>query len=95
MTIEELKSLKEKLSKLSEQERVNRDLYLKKLQTGEIEGPTTGYPTIDKPWLKYYDDEVIKKGIPMMSAYDFLKERNKDRMNKIALNYYGNKFTFN
>ena len=94
MTIEELKSLKEKLSKLSEQERVNRDLYLKKLQTGEIERPTTGYPTIDKPWLKYYDDELIKKGIPMMSAYDFLKERNKDRMNKIALNYYGNKFTF-
>ena len=29
----------------------------------------TGYPSIDKPWLKYYDPEFLKKPIPAMNIY--------------------------
>ncbi len=32
-----------------------RDLYLRKIANGEIYGPMTGQPSIDKPWLKYCD----------------------------------------
>ena len=39
---------------------VERDLYLRKLALGEVEGEITGYPSIDKPWLKYYSEEHIK-----------------------------------
>lgn len=28
-----------------------RELYLKQLSLGEIQGPLTGKPSIDKPWI--------------------------------------------
>ena len=46
--------LKLKLSKLSEQEKKLRDRYLSKLGKGEIQGPLTGYASIDKPGLRYF-----------------------------------------
>ena len=30
----------------------------------------TGYPSIDKPWLKYYSDEAINAILPECSIYD-------------------------
>ena len=59
-------------------------------QTGEL----TGYPSIDKPWLKYYTKEVSYKPSPEMSMYDFLYENNKDNLDYTALNYYGKKVTY-
>jgi len=35
---------------------ISRDLYLRKVALGEIEGKSTGYASIDKPWLKYYKE---------------------------------------
>ena len=32
----------------------------------------TGKPSIDKPWLKYYDEEVLNK------VFDIFKEKFKD-----------------
>jgi hypothetical protein len=29
----------------------------------------TGYPSIDKPWLKYYDKEFLARPIPAMNIY--------------------------
>ena len=51
MKKEDLIKLKEKISKLSDEEKKLRDLYLRKISLGEIYGPMTGYPSIDKPWL--------------------------------------------
>ena len=52
---EDLIKLKEKISKLSDEEKKLRNLYLRKISSGELYGPMTGYPSIDKPWLKYYN----------------------------------------
>ncbi len=30
----------------------------------------TGYPSIDKPWLKYYSDEAINGKLPECSIYE-------------------------
>ena len=68
MTREDLIKYKEKLSKLNEKE---RNLYLRKLSLGEIIGPYTGYPSMDKPWLKYFTLDAISKDIPDMSIYDY------------------------
>ena len=38
---------------------VKHDLYLRKLAVGEIQGPTTGKASKDKPWLKYYSEDAI------------------------------------
>ena len=59
MTKEELIRLKEDIAALSEEDIKERDLYLRGLSNGDIQGPPVGYPSIDKPWLKYYSEEDI------------------------------------
>ena len=36
----------------------------------------TGYPSIDKPWMKYYDESFWNSDIPRMSIYDYVFEQN-------------------
>lgn len=43
-----------------------------------MEQELTGYPSIDKPWLKYYDPDFLKKPIPTMNIYTYLKTMTKD-----------------
>ena len=71
-----------------------RDLYLRSLALGEIQGPPTGYPTVDKPWLKYYDAEAILYTLPPMTVYEYLLQRNQHHIDQIALNYFHRKITF-
>ena len=75
-------------------ESIERDLYLRKLLTGEIQGPLTNKPSIDKPWLKYYTEEAIKFELGSMTVYDYLYECNKNYLDRVALNYFGRKITF-
>lgn len=94
MNKEALIKLKEELGKLSYLEQEQRDLYLRQLSIGEVQGPPTGYPSIDKPWLKYYTEEQIKTKVPKMSVYRYLYEQNKDYLGRTALSYFGKKITF-
>lgn len=75
-------------------ESIERDLYLRKLLLGEIQGPLSNKPSIDKPWLKYYTEEAIKFDLDSMTVYDYLYECNKNYMDRVALNYFGRKITF-
>lgn len=43
----------------------------------------------NKVWLKYYTDEALNTKLPKLTAYQFLKELNKDRLDEPALHYYG------
>ncbi len=56
----------------------------------------TGYPSVDKPWLKYYKTIHNSNDIPSLdcSMVDFLYQCNKDRLGNTALNYYGTRITF-
>ena len=58
MKKEELNNYKKKIGELSLEEQKLRRLYLRELSLGEIQGPGTGYLSIDKPWLKYYSEEA-------------------------------------
>lgn len=53
-----------------------------------------GYPSIDKPWLKYYSEEAINAQLPECTIYEYLWVNNKEHPNDIALNYYGRKITY-
>lgn len=94
MNKEDLIKLKQQLKGLTEIEEQERNLYLKGLLEGKIQGPLTGMPSIDKPWLKYYKDEEIIAKMPKMSMYRYLYENNKDYQENVALSYYGKKITF-
>ena len=54
----------------------------------------TGYPSIDKPWLKYYSDKAINASLFEGTVFDYLWESNKDYPDNVAINYYGRKITF-
>ncbi len=54
----------------------------------------TGYPSIDKPWLKYYSAEAINAALPECTIYEYLWEKNKGHLDDIALNYFGKKITY-
>ena len=54
----------------------------------------TGYPSIDKPWLKYYDEDKRDFTIPDCSVYDYMVKHNADNLDSNALDYFGNKITY-
>ena len=47
----------------------------------------TGYPSIDKPWLKYYSEEAINAKMPECTMYDYIYDKNKEHLEDIALVY--------
>ena len=53
----------------------------------------TGKASIDKPWLKFYPEEIRNMETPVITVEKFLKAKNPDE-NKIAFEYYGNKITW-
>ena len=57
-------------------------------------GRQTGYPSIDKPWLKYYSSEQISAPLPQESLYEYLWNCNKEHLDDYALNYFGKKITY-
>lgn len=81
-------------AKLTEEEKKKRDLYLKKLANGTIAGPLTGVPSIDKPWLKYHNDEAILCDIPQKTIYQNLYDNSQAFFDETALDYYGRKITY-
>lgn len=54
----------------------------------------TGYPSIDKPWLKYYTKEQVETPIPACSLYEYLYEKNKGYPDDTALEYFGKKIKY-
>ena len=63
-------------------------------EQSRAEHELTGYPSIDKPWLKYYSEEVIKMPFPQKTLYRYLYENNCNHMESVALNYFGNRITY-
>ncbi len=51
----------------------------------------TGYPSIDKPWLRYYSGEAISAKLPKCSMFEFAYENNKNYRDDICFEFYGNK----
>lgn len=54
----------------------------------------TGYPSIDKPWLKYYSEETINASLPECTIYEYLWENNKDHLDETAIHYFGKKISY-
>lgn len=54
----------------------------------------TSYPSIDKPWLKYYTAEDLAIQVPKCTIYQNIYDRNKDFPEDVAILYYGNKIRY-
>ena len=55
---------------------------------------TTGYPSIDKPWMKYYTQSDIQTKAPACTLYQNIYNNNSKYLKDIAILYYGNKITY-
>ena len=94
MNIEDLRIYKQKIYSLDNLQQKQRDLYLRKISNGEVMGPMVGYPTIDKPWLKYMSEENVVKDVPVKNVYQEIYDNNKEYPNQLALMYFGAKVTY-
>jgi len=54
----------------------------------------TGYPSIDKPWLKYYSEETINSKLPEKSIYEYMYDNNKNYPNDKAILYFDKAITY-
>ena len=54
----------------------------------------TGYPSIDKPWLKYYTESLEGKPLPQKTLYRMIYDANKDHKSDYAFNYFGRRITY-
>ena len=79
-----LDEYRKQVASLSVNDQKLRDLYLRKLALGEFQGPPTGYPSLDKPWLKYYDEDVLMETVPNKSIYQYAYDSNKDNLCNVA-----------
>ena len=54
----------------------------------------TGYPSIDRPWLKYYSKESINAPLPKCTVYENIASHNLQHPNDVAMIYFGHKITY-
>lgn len=54
----------------------------------------TGFASVDKPWLKYYEKDAILSPLPHETIYQYFINNTKDFDDMIALRYYGKKITY-
>lgn len=54
----------------------------------------TGYPSIDKPWLKYYAEDKREFSLPNCSVYDYMIKSNSDNLGATALDYFGKEISY-
>ena len=64
------------------------------LKSAIFSGELTGYPSIDKPWLKYYPMNIVLEDLPKKSIYRYIYDNNIKYSYRVALNYFGNKITY-
>lgn len=54
----------------------------------------TGYPSIDKPWLKYYNTAFLTQPIPRENIYEYLCSMTADKSSLTAISYYGKEISY-
>lgn len=77
-------------------EEILRSKHLSKLLKGDLQGPITGYPHIDMPNLKQFDQDVLDyvyNDIDKKSV-DNIYDLNKNELDKTALSYFGKDITY-
>lgn len=57
-------------------------------------GRQTGYPSVDKPWMRYYSSDLLNEAPPKCTVYQTVYNNNKDYLKDDAINYFGNHISY-
>ena len=79
------------ISKMSDED---RNLYFKRVATGEIKAPITGYPYLDRVWLKNYSKDFLREDIPKLTIFEYMKSLNIGHEDLSAINYFCNHISY-
>lgn len=52
------------------------------------------YASEQRPWLAFYDSKYINQTLPACTAFEYVCQQNKGRLNETALEYFGRKITY-
>lgn len=55
----------------------------------------TGYPSVEKPWLKFYSEKQIDFNLPKENMYEYMLRCTAKDPSKYVLNYFGNRVSYN
>ena len=80
-----LEEYRKQIANLSVNDQRLRDLYLRKLALGEIQGPPIGYASLDKPWLKSHNELPSRDLSDCNTIYDMIFKKNE--MNGDAIGF--------
>lgn len=80
------------ISKLLGKNLVVENQYASEL--GNNERVKTGYPSKDRPWLKFYHEDASKIVVPNVSMYEFMVECTGDRLDDTAITYFNYTLTY-
>jgi len=50
--------------------------------------------TEERPWLKYYPEDVINARLPEDTIYGYIFSKNVKGLDRVAIEYFGNKLTY-
>ena len=54
----------------------------------------TGYPSVDRPWLKYYDAEALRAPLPACTVCENVWRHNRTHLSDAALEYCGRTISY-
>lgn len=54
----------------------------------------TGYPSIDKPWLKFYSEKDLNLTIPKYTMYQYVFIKNQNNLDSEAIRYYNKSISY-
>ena len=91
MKREDLIEYKKKIAELSDNEKKLRDLELRKYGSGELQGPSIGYASVDKPWLGRYPEMLFHIKNPNNKLLSTINSVWNDV--EVMINYYGSDIT--
>ena len=49
----------------------------------------TGYPHIDRNWMKYYDEELANQKLPQETIYQYMKRNVEKYLDNVLITYNG------
>ena len=87
MTKEDLITYKKQIAELSEKEKELRRLELRRLASGELQGPPVGYASIDQLWLGKYPEMVFQLKNPCKRLNDAVGLPFQEH--ETMIHYYG------
>ena len=54
----------------------------------------TGYPSVDKPWMKHYSEATLNYPFSRLTVYSYLEEKVSEYLDDTAIVYFGKKIKY-